>query len=285
MVAQPEPWPAPAKLNLFLHVTARREDGYHLLQSLFQFIELSDVLYFTSREDGVIRHTNPLPEIPPEHDLTVRAAHLLKRHCASPHGVDIRIDKRIPTGGGLGGGSTDAATTLVALNQLWCCGLGEDALAHLGLQLGADVPVFVRGRAAWAEGIGEQLQPVDPPESCYLIIHPGIHISTATIFGAAELTRNCSPITMCDFAAGAGANVCEPIVRQLYPEVDTAFRWLNRHAPTRMTGTGACIFAAFADHHEAEQVLAILPGRWTGFVAKGINRSPLLNRLHGMTVS
>ena len=275
-------WPAPAKLNLFLHITARRADGYHLLQSVFQFLDYADVLYFTPRTDGLIQHLTPLEGVATECDLTVRAARLLQQHTGTHFGVDIRIDKRLPMGGGLGGGSSDAATTLVALNHYWGSGLNLDQLAGLGLQLGADVPVFVHGHAAWAEGVGEHLTPVELPEPWYLVIHPQVHVATSTVFSAPELTRDCPPITIRDFLAGAGGNVCEPVVRQHYPDVAQALDWLGNFSKARMTGTGACVFAAFDSQDQAREVRAQLPDKWRGFVAKGLNISPLHQRLSGV---
>jgi 4-diphosphocytidyl-2-C-methyl-D-erythritol kinase len=273
------PWPAPAKLNLFLHITGRREDGFHLLQTVFQFLDYGDELYFTLRDDGVVSRVSDLPGVAAESDLVVRAARLLQAETGCPRGVDIRVEKRLPMGGGLGGGSSDAATTLVALNALWRLGLPEERLAALGLGLGADVPVFVRGRAAWAEGVGERLEPVDLPEPWYLVLVPPVGVATAAVFGAPELTRDCPAITIRDFLAGMGENVCEPVVRRRFPAVAEALDWLAGYAPSRMTGTGCCVFAAFADESEARGVLAQLPAGWSGFVARGRNRSPLLERL------
>ena len=277
-------WPAPAKLNLFLHVTGRREDGYHLLQTVFQFLDYGDTLYFTPREDDQVRRLSEMPGVEAERDLTVRAARALQRASGCRQGVDIRVDKRLPTGGGLGGGSSDAATTLVALNRLWGLGLDVDTLARIGLTLGADVPVFVHGHAAWAEGVGEHLRPVMLPEPWFLVLIPPVSVSTAGVFAARELTRDCPPITIRDFlrAADAGfgdgriGNVCEPLVRQRHPEVDAVFEWLDRkaRARARMTGTGACLFAPFEDEQGARRLLAQAP--CAGFVARGLNRSPLL---------
>lgn len=273
-------WPAPAKINLFLHVTGRRPDGYHLLQTVFQFLDYGDTLDFEPRDDGVIRRAGVLPGIAPEADLTVRAARLLQRHAGSGQGVEIRIDKRIPLGGGLGGGSSDAATTLWALNCLWGLGLSVDALAALGLQLGADVPVFVRGRAAWAEGVGEILTPLTLEEPWYLVLMPEAQVPTAAIFAAPELTRDSDALTIDGFLSGDhGVNACEPVVRARYPRVAEALDWLARYAPARMSGTGACVFARFAEQRAAEEVWQRLPAGWRGFVARGCNRSPLLARV------
>ncbi len=269
-------WPAPAKLNLFLHVTGRREDGYHRLQTIFQFLDYGDRLRFTLREDGDIRRVQPLPGVSEAADLTVRAARLLQAESGTPKGADIELDKRLPMGGGLGGGSSDAATTLVALNRLWGTGLDEDALAGLGLRLGADVPVFVRGRAAWAEGVGEVLEPVNLPEPWYVVLCPPVHVSTAEVFADPRLRRDCPPITIRDFLEGrATENVCEPLVRARHPEVDAALRALAAHGPARMTGTGACVFAALESEAAARLTWQKLSGNWKGFVVKGVNRSPL----------
>jgi 4-diphosphocytidyl-2-C-methyl-D-erythritol kinase len=273
-------WPAPGKLNLFLHVTGRREDGYHLLQTVFQPLSAGDTLDFLPLAGDGIHLETPLPGVPPERDLVVRAASLLRETAGLGDGALIRVNKHLPMGGGLGGGSSDAATTLVALDHLWGLGLGEDRLAGLGLALGADVPVFVRGRAAWAEGVGERLTPLELPEPWYLVIDPGVSLSTAELFSAPELTRNCPPITIADFLSGRGVNVFEPLARAGSPELDRAMGWLHEQAGTaRLTGTGACIFAAFSRREEAETLLRRLPAPWQGFVARGLNRSPLLERL------
>ncbi len=266
-------WSAPAKLNLFLHVIGRRPDGYHLLQTVFRFLDYGDRLRFTVREDGVIRRIRSLPGVPEDADLVVRAARLLQAESGTRLGANIELDKRLPMGGGLGGGSSDAATTLVALNRLWATGLDEDALAALGLRLGADVPVFVRGRAAWAEGVGEELTPVTLPEPWYVVLCPPVHVTTAEVFGHPRLRRDCPPITIRDFLEGrATENVCEPLVRARHPEVDAALRALAEHGPARMTGTGACVFAAFESEAAARQAWQALQGQWPGFVARGINR-------------
>lgn len=272
-------WPAPAKLNLFLHITGRRDDGYHLLQTVFQFLDYGDELSFTIRDDGEIHRLTPLAGVPEESDLVVRAARLLQQKTATPLGVDIEVIKRLPMGGGLGGGSSDAATTLVALNQLWHTGLDEEELAELGLSLGADVPIFVHGYAAWAEGVGEKLEPVEPPEPWYVVLIPPVSVPTAAVFGAPELTRNSPPITICAFLSGEGTNVCEPVVRERYPEVAQVIDWLDKFSPSRMTGTGSCVFAAFDSRPAAQAVLDQAPKEWQGFVARGLNQSPLRNRL------
>lgn len=272
-------WPAPGKLNLFLHVVGRRPDGYHNLQTIFQFIDRCDELHFTVRRDGQIRLLSPLPGVPEERDLTVRAARLLQEARGTRLGADIRVEKRLPMGGGLGGGSSDAATTLVALNRLWGLALSEDRLAELSLRLGADVPVFVRGHAAWAEGVGERLVPVNLEEPWYVVIEPPVTVPTAAVFGAAELTRNSAPVTIRDFLSGLCRNDCEVVVFARYPEIAEARRWLAAFGAARLTGTGACVFAPFAEEEIAREVLGQLPAGWRGFVAKGLNRSPLADRL------
>lgn len=266
--------PAPAKLNLFLHITGRRADGYHTLQTLFQLLDHGDLLHVTARDDGLIELSPQLPGVPVESNLILRAARLLQQHGGGGHGATIRLDKRLPMGGGIGGGSSDAATTLLALNQLWRLGLSLDQLAGLGLRLGADVPVFVRGRSAWAEGVGELLQPFDLPPRTYLVLVPPCAVATAEIFSAEALTRNTSPIRMAAFHGQGSQNDCEPVVRKLYPEVAYAIDWLNKFAPARMTGTGACVFAEVDDRAAAEQLLKELPANYSGFVAQGVNHSP-----------
>jgi 4-diphosphocytidyl-2-C-methyl-D-erythritol kinase len=272
-------WPAPAKLNLFLHITGRRGDGYHLLQTAFQFINYCDWLEFKLRADGRIMHLSPLPGVSVEKDLIYRAAQLLQQRTACEQGVEVRVYKRLPLGGGLGGGSSDAATTLVALNHLWAAELSTPQLAQLGLELGADVPVFIYGHAAWAEGVGEQLQPLELSEPWYLVITPSIQVATGEIFAVPELTRDCKPITIIDFLSGKGKNVFESVVRQRYPFVAEAIDWLSQFSPARMTGTGSSIFAAFDEKQQALQVLAQIPPTWRGVVAKGRNNSPLLSYL------
>lgn len=273
-------WPAPAKLNLFLHVTGRRDDGYHELQTVFQFLDYVDELVFMPRDDGDIRRVSELAGVPAEADLVVRAARLLQATTACRQGVDITVNKQLPMGGGLGGGSSNAATTLVALNQLWQTGLSEDELARLGLQIGADVPVFVHGQAAWAEGVGEQLQPVELPESWFVVLVPPVNVSTAEVFSDPDLTRDCPPMTIRHFLSGEGGNVCEPVVRRVYPAVAEALDWLARYGDAHMTGTGACVFAAFDSEARAREVLAEMPADWQGFVARGLNCSPLVSRLN-----
>lgn len=271
-------WPAPAKLNLFLHITGQRPDGYHLLQTVFQFVDFCDELSFVLRDDGLITRPEGAQGVPAEQDLVVRAARALQVASGSRRGADIRVLKRIPMGAGLGGGSSDAATVLVALNQLWGLGLATDQLAQIGLTLGADVPVFVRGVAAWAEGVGERLSPVTLPEPWYAVIAPDAAVPTAEIFAAPELVRNHPPITLDDYFNGAGSNDCAPVTCARYPAVAAALGWLSRAAPARMSGTGCAVFAAFADERAARAALAGLPSAWQGFVAQGLNRSPLLSR-------
>ncbi len=269
------PWPAPAKLNLFLHITGRRDDGYHALQTVFQFLDHADQLYFDLRTDTAIRRFGGPPGVPVEADLCVRAARLLQEATGIRTGVDIYNEKRLPAGAGLGGGSSDAATTLWALNRLWAAGLEPARLAELGLRLGADVPVFLFGRAAWAEGVGEVLTPIDPPQPWYLVVNPAVSVSTAAVFSDPELTRDSPRMTIRDFLSGGGHNDCEAVVRRRHPGVAAALDWLNRFSPARMTGTGACVFAAFATQAEALAVESQLPAGLTGFVARGMNRSPL----------
>jgi 4-diphosphocytidyl-2-C-methyl-D-erythritol kinase len=273
----PMHWPAPAKLNLCLHIVGRRADGYHLLQSAMQFIDLEDRLRFFRRPAGVIERIGGPSDVPPESDLAVKAARLLASGHAPKQGVAIELEKRIPMQAGLGGGSSDAATTLVALNRLWGLGLSPQALAALGLTLGADVPFFVHGQAAWAEGVGERLTPLDLPERVYFVLKPQAAVSTGEVFQAPELTRNSPITTIRAFLAGGGRNDCAATVRARYPEIAEALDWLGKFGEARLTGTGACVFAAMADEGVAAAVLARLPARWTGFVVRGLNRSPLLD--------
>jgi 4-diphosphocytidyl-2-C-methyl-D-erythritol kinase len=272
-------WPAPAKLNLCLHILGRREDGYHLLQSALQFIDICDELRFYDRPARVIERISGPHDVLPEHDLVIRAARLLASKAGRENGVGIALDKRIPMQAGLGGGSSDAATVLVALNRLWEVGLSVDALVELGLELGADVPVFVRGRAAWVEGVGERLTPYDFPDALYLVVKPQANVSTGEIFQAAELTRNSPVMTIRAFLAGGGRNDCTSTVRRRYPEVAEALDWLGNFGSARLTGTGACVFASMPDKRLAAAALAQLPARWAGFVVRSMNRSPLLDRL------
>lgn len=272
-------WPAPAKLNLFLHVIGRRPDGYHQLQTIFHLIDLCDRLDFTVCPDGGLSRRANYTDVTPEEDLVMRAATALREETGCALGIEITVTKRLPVGGGLGGGSSDAATTLVALNRLWDLHLAPADLARIGLRLGADVPVFVRGHTAWGEGVGEILEPVTLDECWYLVIHPGVKVSTAAIFGAADLTRTTPAITIRDFLGGGGHNDCEPVVRRQYPPVAEALDWLAQFGEARLTGTGSCVFAALASREQAGQILAQLPGQWQGFIARGLNHSPLLQRL------
>jgi len=279
-LGNPASWPAPAKLNLFLHIVGRRADGYHLLQTAFQFVDLCDELRFYQRPAGVIERLSGADAVPPEQDLVIRAARLLANQCGEQRGAAIELIKHIPMQAGLGGGSSDAATTLVALNQLWSLNLSVDQLAELGLKLGADVPVFVRGRAAWAEGVGEQLTPVDFPETPFLVIQPPVSVSTAEIFQSSELTRDTPVTTIRAFRAEGGRNDCTSVVRTRYPAVAQALDWLGQYGEAKLTGTGACVFAGCTDLEQAVRVNAQLPaalGR--GYVVKGINHSPLQARL------
>jgi len=272
-------WPAPAKLNLCLHIVGRRADGYHQLQSAMQFIDLSDELHFYRRPPGRIERVAGPADIPSDQDLAVRAARLLAEKAGIEAGVGIELHKRIPVQGGLGGGSSDAATVLVALNRLWRANFSVDALADLGLRLGADVPFFVRGQASWAEGVGEQLTPAAFPEAVYLVVKPAAAVSTAEIFQAPELTRNSPITTIRAFLAEGGRNDCVATVRSRYPDVAEALDWLGKVSSPQLTGTGACVFAAMPDAAAAAAVRSTLPARWSGFVTRGLNRSPLLDRL------
>lgn len=272
---------APAKLNLFLHVVGRRADGYHFLQTLFRFIDLNDTLHFTLREDGDVRRVNTLEGVPHEQDLCVRAARLLQQETGCKLGVDIELEKRIPMGGGLGGGSSDAATTLLALNQLWDLSLSRERLMQLGLGLGADVPVFVFGQNAFAEGVGERLQAYDLPENWYVVLSPPVHVPTVQIFTHPELTRNTISITIRalpigrDFRLGRLGNDLQAVACKLYPEIEQHLAWLARFAPALMTGSGACVFAEFATEKQAKAVLQQLPENMRGFVARGLQQHPL----------
>jgi 4-diphosphocytidyl-2-C-methyl-D-erythritol kinase len=278
--ADSDAWPAPAKLNLFLHVTGRRPDGYHELQTVFQFLDVGDLLWFDTTPPRGIELQAGLPDIPPGENLVERAARRLRDYTGCQRGVRIRLHKRLPTGGGLGGGSSDAATTLVALNALWDLALSLDQLAELALGLGADVPVFVRGAAAWAEGIGERLTPLpELDEPWYLVVDPQVSVSTAEIFSDPALTRNGPSLKIADLLPGVGVNHLEPVVVRRYPEVGKALDWLSKHQPARMTGSGACVFARCLDRNQAEALLRQLPAPWKGFVARGCNRSPLQEKL------
>jgi 4-diphosphocytidyl-2-C-methyl-D-erythritol kinase len=269
-------WPAPAKLNLMLRIVGRRADGYHLLQTVFQLLDFGDVLRFAVRPDGEIRRLSEVPGVAPEADLVVRAARLLQQETGCRLGADVAVDKRVPMGGGLGGGSSDAATTLLALNRLWGLGLDQARLAALGLRLGADVPVFVWGRSAWSEGVGEVLTPLDLPEAWYAVVRPPCAVSTGAVFADPELTRNSPVTTISTFFAGSRENDCLPVVRRRYPPVAAALDWLGRFGDARLTGTGSCVFAAFERESDARAVVAALPAGHEGFAARGLNRSPVL---------
>jgi 4-diphosphocytidyl-2-C-methyl-D-erythritol kinase len=269
-------WPAPAKLNLFLHVTGRRADGYHLLQTVFRFIDRSDNLRFAPRPDGTIVLATPTPGVAPDDDLTVRAARLLQSATGCRQGATITLDKNLPMGGGLGGGSSDAATVLLALNHLWQTGLTRPALERLGLALGADVPVFVHGRNTFAEGVGEAFTDVELPPAAYLVLHPAVHVPTAAIFGAPELCRDTPVMRASDWRPGQGRNDLEAVACARFPEVARHLDWLRAQAPEAlMTGSGACVFAAFPDRAAAEAVLARRPAGMTGWVAAGLDAHPL----------
>jgi 4-diphosphocytidyl-2-C-methyl-D-erythritol kinase len=281
-------WPAPAKLNLFLYITGRRPDGYHNLQTLFQFLDYGDTLEITPDSSDKITLLTPLPGVTDEENLIVRAAQALKRAAVArgtlpaDAGAHIALEKRLPMGGGLGGGSSDAATVLVALNHLWQTQLSVDELAAIGVHLGADVPVFVRGHAAFAEGVGEKIQPAEPEEKWYLVAHPGVSIATPDIFRDADLTRN-SPIrTLDELLQRPFHNDCEPVVRKRFREVDALLSWLLEYAPSRLTGTGSCVFAEFNTESDARQVLELAPKWICGFVARGLNISPLQRSLSGL---
>lgn len=277
---------APAKLNLFLHITGRRPDGYHALQSVFQLLDWGDTLHFTLRSDGEIRRRTAIAGVPEESDLVVRAAKLLKAQTGSRLGVDIEIEKRLPMGAGLGGGSSDAATTLLALNRLWKLGLSRETLCSLGLTLGADVPFFVFGRNAFAEGVGEALRPVALPSRYFLVVTPKVHVPTAAIFSDKSLTRDSEPVTITDFLAqqscdarwpdSFGRNDMQPVVVGKYAEVAQVLEWFDRVAPARMTGSGSSVFAAFTSIAEAEAAQAKLPAGWTSAVVRSLDTHPLL---------
>ncbi|MEW5771686.1 MAG: 4-(cytidine 5'-diphospho)-2-C-methyl-D-erythritol kinase [Pseudomonadota bacterium] len=272
-------YPAPAKLNLFLHVVGRRADGYHLLQTVFRFLDVGDSLEIASRGGGEIRLLAPLAGVPVEQDLCWRAARLLQEHTGCRLGADIRLIKRLPMGGGLGGGSSDAATVLLALNRLWRLDLSRAELQALGLRLGADVPVFVFGRSAFAQGVGEILEPWTPPPASYVVLTPAVHVSTPAIFAHPALTRDTPSVTISALSDGLRKtdlhNDLEPVASALYPEVAEALAWLRRHGEARMTGSGACVFAAYAERAQAEAVFAQRPGHFQGFVADGVDRHPL----------
>jgi 4-diphosphocytidyl-2-C-methyl-D-erythritol kinase len=268
--------PAPAKLNLMLRIVGRRPDGYHLLQTVFQILDYGDELRFLVRHDGEVRRLGEVPGVAADADLVVRAARLLQQETGCRLGADIEVRKRVPLGGGLGGGSSDAATTLLALNRLWGLGLDQGRLAALGVRLGADVPVFVGGRSAWSEGIGELLTPLDLPDTGYAVVRPPCAVSTAAVFADPELTRNSPVTTISTFFAGSRQNDCLGVVRRRYPPVAAALDWLDGFGTAQLTGTGSCVFAAFEREAGARAVIAALPAGHEGFAARGLNRSPVL---------
>ncbi|MGH8438302.1 MAG: 4-(cytidine 5'-diphospho)-2-C-methyl-D-erythritol kinase [Pseudomonas sp.] len=274
--------PAPAKLNLMLHILGRRADGYHLLETLFQFLDYGDELSFAVREDGEIRLHSDIEGVPHDSNLIVKAARKLQALSGCPQGADIWLKKILPMGGGIGGGSSDAATTLLGLNHLWQLGCSEDQLAELGLSLGADVPVFVRGHAAFAEGVGEILTPADPEEPWYVVLVPQVFVSTAEIFSHPQLTRDSLPLKMRPVPKGNSRNDCQPVVEQRYPEVRNSLSLLSKFTDARLTGTGSCVFGAFPSKAEADKVLALLADTQTGFVAKGSNISMLHRKLQSL---
>lgn len=274
---------APAKLNLFLHVVGRRPDGYHLLQTVFRFIDFSDQISFELRDDGIVKLHNPIAGVPEEKDLCVRAAKLLQQKTGTTQGVDIFLHKQIPMGGGLGGGSSDAATTLLALNHLWKVNVNPEQLLELGLQLGADVPVFIFGQNAFAEGVGEKLAAIELPPAWYLVLVPPVQVSTAEIFTSKELTRNTIPITIPPFSVWQGHNDLELVVCRAYPEVARCLEWLKRLENTTiaaMSGSGACVFAEFATEQAARAAFERIPDDMKGFVAKGLDCHPMHKALN-----
>jgi 4-diphosphocytidyl-2-C-methyl-D-erythritol kinase len=277
--------PAPAKLNLFLHVTGRRADGYHLLQTAFQLIDYGDLLHFTIRGDAEIIRTTEVPGVPAESDLIVRAARLLQaaaivKFPGAIFGADIAIEKKLPMGGGLGGGSSDAATTLLSLNHLWQSGLSRTELMALGLQLGADVPFFIFGSNAFAEGVGEQLQAIDTPETWFVVIEPGVSVPTAIIFSSKELTRDRKPVRITDFSRAIknfGENDLQVVASKLFPPIAEAIEWLTQYGDARMTGSGACVFCGFETESQADAVLKLVPAHWKAWKAKSLAHHPLAN--------
>ncbi len=269
-------WPAPAKLNLFLHIVGRRSDGYHLLQTVFQLLDWGDSVRLRVRDDGAISRVSAISGVSAESDLTLRAATLLRERTGTPLGAEIDVQKHLPLGAGLGGGSSDAATVLLALNQLWATGLSEDTLADMGVGLGADVAVFLRGRSAWAEGVGEILTPLQLPERHYAIVDPGVHVSTAALFQAPELTRNSAPMTISDFFAGdCTANAFAAVARARHAQVAAAMDWLGQFGPARLSGSGGCVFAALDSAQAVAAVIRDCPAQFKAYHATGVNRSPL----------
>lgn len=272
-------WPSPAKLNLFLHITSKRADGYHNLQSLFQLLDSGDTLAFRVRDDGKINLLTDITGVPYEDNLIVKAAKKLQAHSGTSLGCDIKINKCLPMGGGIGGGSSNAATTLVALSAMWSLNVSPADLMQLGLQLGADVPVFINGRTAFASGVGEHLETIELEEKIYLVVNPGVHVSTAMMFSHPELPRNTPEISWSDYRFEDTHNDFQAIACDLFPDIANALRWLLQYAPSRMTGTGASLFGIFDDIHSARKVWQMLPPYITGFIATGCNTSPLLTRL------
>lgn len=279
-------WPAPAKLNLFLHVVGRRADGYHDLQTVFRILDWGDTVHLGPGSDGRIRRIGPsAPGVEAADDLVVRAAELLRTSVNCAYSADIRVEKRIPTGGGFGGGSSDAATVLVALNALWGLGLSVDALATLGCRLGADVPVFIRGHNAWAEGVGERLTPISLPPAWYLLVDPGVHVPTPELFRASDLTRDAAPAKIADFASGTLLdNAFEPVLRRREPAVEAVFQALARVGSPRLTGSGGGCFVEFDSLRDAERARSELPAELRAWVVGGAERSPLLDALAAMKV-
>jgi 4-diphosphocytidyl-2-C-methyl-D-erythritol kinase len=269
-------WPAPAKLNLFLHIIGRRDDGYHLLQTVFQFIDRADQLRFEPRTDGQIILATPIPGVPPDTDLTVRAARLLQQTSGCTLGATIHLEKNLPMGGGLGGGSSDAATVLLALNQLWKTGLTRPMLEKIGLQLGADVPVFIHGKNTFAEGIGETFTDLELPAATFLVLHPAVNVPTAAIFSSPELKRDTPAINPANWQPGTGHNDLEAVACKIFPAVGEALAVLKQNAPqAMMTGSGACVFAAFPERSTAEAVLAQIPPTLNGWLAESLSQHPL----------
>ncbi|MDB1123237.1 4-(cytidine 5'-diphospho)-2-C-methyl-D-erythritol kinase [Vibrio algarum] len=275
MISQSTSWPSPAKLNLFLYINSRRADGYHELQTLFQFLDYGDTLTIKANSSNEITLTPELEGVPVESNLVWKAAKALQQKTSGSYGAEIHLDKILPMGGGIGGGSSNAATTLVALNFLWDLNLSFDELAEIGLKLGADVPIFVKGFSAFAEGVGEQLQKVTPLEKWYLVVRPDVSIPTAEIFSHPDLTRNTPKRAIAELLTRSHENDCEKIVQLLYPEVDKQLSWLLQYAPSRLTGTGSCLFSEFDNKFEAEKIRAKLPDTVSSFIAKGKNCSPL----------
>lgn len=279
--------PAPAKLNLFLHIIGRRADGYHLLQSVFQLIDHCDSLDFYVRADRQIHRLNQVHGVPEENDLVVRAAKLLQQHCNIQQGAEIYLHKCLPMGGGVGGGSSDAATTLLALNKLWQCNLSKESLMQLGLQLGADVPFFIFGENAFVEGIGEQIQAVSTPEQWFVVIEPGVHVPTPTIFSSKELTRNTKPVRIADFSSAANVewkNDMQAVACALHPEIAAVINWLKQfeinQGDAKMTGSGSCVFCAFPSEDAAKKVLQQVPNRWTSWITKALQHHPINSKIN-----